>query len=331
MRKHCALLVFVALLVSLPLVHADDGAASIAEGGIVVMTKEPRITMAKEVLRISDSKVNVDYEFLNDTDQDVVTVVAFPIPSYSIALEQVDPDKQGFDDFHLWVNDKVVEYKTECRALVKGKDQTAMLNAMKVDVGSFGHANSDHEYPDVLRLSSEQRRRLEQARLLDKEDDSPMWEVRKKYYWKQVFPAHSTVHIRHAYSPVVGALNSIKYGWGNSEDAQSAKELGTFCIEDGLKRVLGQVVADKHRNAWYEYVDFILTSANTWKTPIEDFTLIVERSSEKGSLADYVSFCWDGPVTKSDADHFVARATNFIPNKELRIGFFHVDVNDSDF
>jgi len=38
-----------------------------------------------------------------------------------------------------------------------------------------------------------------------------------------------------------------------------------------------------------------------------------------------VSFCWDGEVTKSDSDHFVAKATNFIPKKELRIGFFHVN------
>jgi hypothetical protein len=38
---------------------ADDGAASIAAGGIV-MTREPRITMAKEVLFISTDKVKVD-------------------------------------------------------------------------------------------------------------------------------------------------------------------------------------------------------------------------------------------------------------------------------
>ena len=33
--------------------YADDGAASIAAGGIVVMKRETRITMAKEVLQIS--------------------------------------------------------------------------------------------------------------------------------------------------------------------------------------------------------------------------------------------------------------------------------------
>jgi hypothetical protein len=57
--------------------------------------------------------------------------------------------------------------------------------------------------------------------------------------------------------------------------------------------------------------------------PIEDFTLIVERLHEKDSFT-YVSFCWDGPVTKIDADHFIAHATDFVPKTELRIGFIKV-------
>jgi hypothetical protein len=39
----------------------------------------------------------------------------------------------------------------------------------------------------------------------------------------------------------------------------------------------------------------------------------------------YVSFCWNGPVMKTDADHFSAHLTNFVPSKELRIGFINLD------
>jgi hypothetical protein len=93
-----------------------------------------------------------------------------------------------------------------------------------------------------------------------------------------------------------------------------------------------QDIADgksKDKQAWYGYVDFILTTANTWKTPIEDFTLIVERPHWKNykgenDLGDYVSFCWDGPVKRMDADHFSAHVENLVPAKELRIGFFGV-------
>ena len=65
---------------------ADDSAASIAAGGLVAR-RETRIVMAKEVLRISPNKVVVDYDFRNDTDQDVTTEVAFPVPPYSYGPE----------------------------------------------------------------------------------------------------------------------------------------------------------------------------------------------------------------------------------------------------
>ena len=67
--------------VSMP-VLADDSAASIAAGGLVPR-REMRIVMAKEVLQISPAKVIVDYDFRNDTDQDVTTEVAFPVPPYA--------------------------------------------------------------------------------------------------------------------------------------------------------------------------------------------------------------------------------------------------------
>lgn len=78
----------------------------------------------------------------------------------------------------------------------------------------------------------------------------------------------------------------------------------------------------------YAYVDFVLTTANIWKTPIEDFTLIVERphsTNDRGETeTNYVSFCLDGPGTKIAADHFLAHSVNLVPSKELRIGFFSV-------
>ncbi len=86
-------------------------------------------------------------------------------------------------------------------------------------------------------------------------------------------------------------------------------------------------VWDKSRNddispLSISYVSFILTTANTWKTPIEDFTLIVERPHDPKEKT-YVSFCWDGPVTQVDADHFSAHVTGLVPKKELMIGYIH--------
>jgi len=77
------------------------------------------------------------------------------------------------------------------------------------------------------------------------------------------------------------------------------------------------------------WVDFILTSANTWKQPIEDFTLPVERGKpDEENTQTFVSFCspQNANVEKLDADHLQVHLTNFVPASELRIGFFDVPV-----
>src|ERR1035441_1123966 len=84
-RKSVLSFAVAVLLASIGLpgtVFADDSAVAIATGGLVPR-RETRIVMAKEVLQISNKKVVVDYDFRNDTDQDVTTEVAFPIPPYA--------------------------------------------------------------------------------------------------------------------------------------------------------------------------------------------------------------------------------------------------------
>lgn len=317
----------VLLLVNLAIIplRADDGAASIAVGGVVAMRREPRITMAKEVLQISTSKVIVDYDFRNDSDGDITTAVAFPIPEYDLAMDEREASEQGFDDFHLWINGAAARYLIEARVFLKDKEYTKQLTEMHVDIASFGHSSSNSDSRDILRLTPTQHQQLEKLGLIDREHGEPLWKVKKSYYWQQTFPAHKTVHIRHEYAPRLGSLNSIKYGMGDIPDAGSAEELKSFCLDSQLHGILQRVASSRDRDAPYFYVDFILTTANTWKTPIEDFTVIVERGHSKESLARYVSFCWDGPVTKTDPDHFSAHVTNLVPTKELRIGFFDVE------
>jgi len=65
------------LLLAAAVTMANDGAASTAAGGIQ-LGHEERISLEKERLTISVSKIIVEYEFLNETDKDVSTEVAFP-------------------------------------------------------------------------------------------------------------------------------------------------------------------------------------------------------------------------------------------------------------
>lgn len=305
---------------------ADDGAASIAAGGIVVMKRETRITMAKEVLQISSKQVVVDYDFRNDSDEDITTEVAFPIPGYEIN-EQYKLSKQGFDDFHLWIDGTQATFSTEVRAFLKDKDYSDLLTHYHIDIPSFGHMAGLDDYPDIAKVPATQHKQLEALGLIYKDDNFPLWQNRKKYYWQQTFPAHKTVHIRHEYTPVLGANNGFRYAMDTPPDKLTMSELKSFCVDPQLYAKLESTPSSQ--DGGYFFVDFILTTANTWKTPIEDFTLIVERPHTKTHRGEpesnYVSFCWDGTVTKTDADHFSAHAENFVPAKELRIGFLQIE------
>jgi len=76
------------------IVLGNDSAASRAIGGIQ-LRREANISMEKERLTISEAKVTVEYEFLNQTDKNITTEVAFPIPPYDDAFT----DAGGRRDF----------------------------------------------------------------------------------------------------------------------------------------------------------------------------------------------------------------------------------------
>jgi hypothetical protein len=234
------------------------------------------------------------------------------------------------------VNSQPAKFTIETRAFLDKKDVTAVLAAMKIDIGTFGHYGNKAKDPalnfyatDIERLSAAQKSQLVQLKLITgtntrADDWQALWRVEKKYHWTQDFPAHGTVHVRHQYTPVVGASNMI--GDMSKYNAKSGEysELASLCPTPALVQALGKSDLPETDPTGLFYVDFILTTANTWKTPIEDFTLIVERPAEDYRVND-VSLCWDGPVTKVDANHFSAHVSGLVPAKELRVGFIHSD------
>jgi len=333
-----------------PPAAADDSAASIAAGGLVAR-RETRIVMAKEVLRISPAKIVVDYDFRNDTDQDVTTEVAFPVPPYGYGPESPDISDASFSGFQLLVDGKTVDYQAEAKATLNGKDVTAILTADKIDIASFGHLketdgnNPAIHTPDVERLPKAEQQRLVKLGLFDAEDGWGLWSVQLKYHWTQTFPAHSTVHIQHQYTPVEGSelmlLDTLKNVSGHMQptgdadtvkyDLEDMQRLEALCPDPsfvtGMIRQMDSSLPGFGQYAHPHWVDFILTSANTWKQPIEDFTLIVKRGKpEEENTKAAVSFCppQNAPVEKLDADTFQVHLTNFVPQAELRIGYFDV-------
>ena len=328
--------------------------------------RETRIVMANEVLKISLKKVVVDYDFRNDSDEDVTTEVSFPVPPYINAVEAwSSPDEASFKDFRLWVDGKPVNYEVEAKAFLAGKDVTAMLKANRIDIPTFGNFKETVDSkkgivrincPDFEKLPLTAKNSLLKAGIF-RIIEAPIgeWTVRLQYHWAQTFPARSTVHIRHEYQPVDGHMplslllvasaldpNKVeKQGQLNNNIKYQLKQgiLTNFCTEPAfLRTVLRDLIAafqplhpdDLEETGEIEFgadwVDFILTTANTWKQPIEDFTLIVERPQTEKDSQSLISFCspQDAKVDKLDTDHFQVHLSNFIPSSELHIGFFNV-------
>ncbi|PYS56699.1 MAG: hypothetical protein DMF76_24235 [Acidobacteria bacterium] len=73
------------------------------------------ISMEKERLSISEKKVTVEYEFLNNTDKDVTTEIAFPVPPYDETYLDASFNKR-IDDFRVWVEGRETKFQTEVKA-----------------------------------------------------------------------------------------------------------------------------------------------------------------------------------------------------------------------
>jgi hypothetical protein len=167
----------------------------------------------------------------------------------------------------------------------------------------------------VDKLSPAQREELTRAGLLD--SGMPTWTVFKTYHWRQRFPSHTIVHVRHEYAPASG----LRYL--GARDFQNGAPVDS-CVDPGLRELLIEA-APKNRGFTEGEIDtlwvnYILTTANTWKTPINDFELVIEKPAPE----DYVSFCWDGKVEKPDNRTLVAKVRNFVPKRELKVTFFQV-------
>ncbi|MFN8012320.1 MAG: DUF4424 family protein [Holophagaceae bacterium] len=327
MRRWPALFLLLALSSGLEaLSRRNDGAAETAAGGLR-LRKERSVAMAKERLTIAPDRVRVEYEFRNDTDQDVVTEIAFPIPEYAYPGE--DPGgERDFKDFRVWVDGAPRRFQTEAKAFLKEKEVTADLRAAGLDIASFaGFCHWDLEVRkaeyQVDRLAPEARSKLAAAGILGPEakDDAgwsfaPMWTARVTYHWTQRFPAKSTVKIAHEYTPVAG------FGWVDPAKlkAEHPDAGADAALVKALQAMATQREAKAPSSGAYvnaRWVKYVLTTANTWKTPIGDFELRVEKPA--GSL---VSLAWDGPVERLPGGGLRMARKAFVPAKELAVYFF---------
>lgn len=315
------LLMIMLLTLAVPAL-ANDSAVEIAVGGIQAR-KEERVLMEKERLFISRDVVEVEYEFRNLTDQPVTTEIAFPIPPYT--FEAYSSMNDQFAAFQAWVDGREIEVKKDIRAFVGQREITALLQQTGITIESHGwfdpfepnSARKGKVY-EVLSLPKVTVQTLKNAGTFDSARDEywPAWEVRKNYHWTQTFPPHALVKIKHRYEPSFGYTYT---NIGQVPDVFSGACMSGEMLKEFQRRISKRKQADpeSHDLLGADWVSYILTTANTWKTPIHDFELIVEKKP-----GTELSFCWDGPVERVGDNRYRAHKTDFVPKEELKVYFF---------
>ena len=290
----------------------NDSAAAIGVGG-VQPREERRVSMRKERLFISPKKVWVEYEFVNESTQNVETEVAFPLPPYSHSYSRT---LSTIRDFRVWVDGMQIPVKRQVRALHGGEDYAELLKQLGVDVEAFGYFNQVGETDQIASLSPHDREGLGRIGLVT-EDGEPTWAVQSTWHWRQDFPPGKVVRVRHEYAPMVG--------WTYDRDfSDRLGDLPDACLDAKTKKAVEKLMLQKSATdgealIWADSLEYILTTANTWKTPILHFELTVERPE-----GEYASFCWDGEVKRTGPRTFTARVKNFVPRKELTVYFLSV-------
>ena len=320
----------------------NDSQAGLGTGGLVLLQNDA-IAMASEDLYISPKEVRITYRFLNTTDTDQSILVAFPLPDLDLpALQEGDSgirdyDNPNFVNFSTKIDGRTVALKVQHRAIVAGVDITDLLARMEIPFVPPGDRLSKR----LRALDPQERSELADygaVRFTDQTAPIANWTLKTTFYWRQTFPANSTVKVEHRYQPVAGGffispdhLRPRKWGDLGDEDARAHGEgvaqwpYNKYCMDKGFRRAAlkragnasgGGIVAIGRE------VDYILTTGNNWAGPIREFRLVVDKLKTR----NLVSLCAKG-IRKIAPTRFEWTRKDFYPSRDLKILFLEFNAN----
>ncbi|UXS42997.1 DUF4424 domain-containing protein (plasmid) [Agrobacterium tumefaciens] len=318
---------FIAVtMVSTPL-HANDTSAVLGVGGLSLTTSED-IVMQSEDLYLSPNEVRVHYVFRNESDRDITTTVAFPLPdidqsAYETVFLPVE-SQENFVGFHVTADGKSIHPKLEQKAVTdEGADVTAAITKSGLSVNSKlpGWEEKARALPDNVWRDLVGQGLIEAEDVSDRSADfNVTWNLRATFHWEQTFPAGRTIIVDHRYKPIAGGVSIF------ADEAQF-KDYSSYCLDDqgkaGVRHLLNQAQAgakaDPERAAGISPIEvsYVLTTGANWKGPIEDFRLTIDKEAPHAVL----SLCMSG-LKKTGPTTFETRRENFTPTEDIRFVVF---------
>jgi hypothetical protein len=303
---------------------ANDSTASSAAGGLV-LKRTDAIDMVTEDLFVSADQIRVHYVFRNRTPRDVETVVAFPMPDRDLG-EEYGGDVGYPSNFHTSVGGRPVTAKLERKAVVTGRDHTALLRQLGIPIAPD---SINTAIARMDRLPAVDKKRLVDLGLAGDEeyDDTgkgmkhhliPLWTVKDSYYWTHRFPAGRDVVVDHRYTPGAGGSveSTIAFKqFRNTDDSKAV--IREYCIDNEFIAAVDRLSRKDQTNGPGmpdKWIDYILTTGGNWRSPIGSFRLVVD----KGRPGNLVSFCESG-VKKIGPTQYEVRHSNWRPSRDLHV------------
>ncbi|MGE0502958.1 MAG: DUF4424 family protein [Rhizobiaceae bacterium] len=319
----------LALLAAAPLpALANDSTAELGTGGLI-MSRNDVIYMEKENLRIAEDGVEVDYVFRNHSDEDITSIVAFPMPDvegnpwWMPAIP--DDSHDNFLGFEVNIGGKPVQANLEQRAFAVGIDVTADLAKQGIPLFPYGEDAylALESLPDAIAMDWRERGII----MVEQWDDgsgmksyrSPYWQLKSTYWWEAAFPAKSTVEVSHRYKPSVGATAGLTFFYDGKFQGESWEQYeAKYCIDEPFKRAVlkaAKANPDGYPELYENRISYVLTTGGNWGGgTIGDFTLTID----KGSTKNLVSFCGAG-VKKIGPTTFQMKATDYYPARDVDV------------
>lgn len=299
---------------------ANDGIGAVGAGGIL-FGKTDAVAMKKEVLSVSAELIKVEYEFLNESKTDVEETIFFPLPEYAAGYHGSPTYYGQPQQFSVDVDGKRKAYQTTFVAKLGAKDVTARLRQLGLSDAQIAYFPSHTPFDKkVAPLTAAQQKTMIAEGLLAQlydEEWVPAWTVKVLYLWQQKFPAGKVVRVRHQYAPFVAAGPGASYlGDGNEFEKK-------YCGDKAFYKTWNRLAARQGEGGFVNavWVSYILTTGNTWKNGIEDFTL----NLVKGKPDELISLCFPGTFTKINPTTLQVKLRNFHPKQDLDVYFGNVE------
>ncbi len=343
MIKKRALILLLGLCCLPTFALANDGFGGLSATGLQ-FGKTDQVRMVREDLFISVKKVVVRYLFHNDGPEDVAGEVIFPLPPISLS----DLDNS---DFSLGENELAAANPVQFTAQINGMAIPVRIDRIAVVEPPYDQrkeAKDGYDAPgqEVTRLLADfslplsidlakikgllagfdtrTQKRLQQLGLVELypgQPPIPRWSIIIRYHWPQRFPAGKDTLIEHSYDPAPpGGI----FTWPAQEKElypYQQELIRDYCIDLPTRRGIVKRLHPPGRGemagtGMAVYLNYVLTTANTWHGPIGTFHLTIDKGAENRIL----SLCMVG-IKKIGSTRFEVVRQNYRPTKDLRLLF----------